>query len=57
VGAHAVALGTILFSDPGAAARIRAELEAEARALGFDQPGDARGVARENRDLQEFFTA
>jgi dihydroorotate dehydrogenase (NAD+) catalytic subunit len=57
VGAHAVALGTILFSDPGAAARIRAELEAEARALGFDQPGDARGVARENHDLQEFFTA
>jgi len=57
VGARAVALGTILFSDPGAPARIRAELEAEARVLGFDQPGDARGVASETHDLQEFFTA
>ena len=28
-GATAVALGTVLFSDPGAAGRIRAELEAE----------------------------
>lgn len=57
VGAGAVALGTILFSEPGAPVRIRAELEAEARALGFDQSGDARGVAIETPDLQEFFTA
>ena len=34
VGASAVALGTILFSDPAAPGRIRAELEAEAAARG-----------------------
>ena len=56
-GASGVALGTILFSDPGAAARIRAELEAEAAARGFAQPVDARGVASETHDLQAFLTA
>jgi len=57
VGASAVALGTILFSDPAAPARIRTELEVEAAARGFDQPGAARGVAIETQDLQEFLTA
>ena len=46
VGASAVALGTVLFADPGAPARIRGELGAEASARGFPQPGDARGIAR-----------
>jgi dihydroorotate dehydrogenase (NAD+) catalytic subunit len=46
VGATAAALGTILFSDPGAVRRIREELEAEASVRGFTQPGDARGTAR-----------
>jgi dihydroorotate dehydrogenase (NAD+) catalytic subunit len=45
VGASAVALGTVLFSDPHAPARIRAELEAEAAALGFEKPLDAHAVA------------
>jgi dihydroorotate dehydrogenase (NAD+) catalytic subunit len=57
VGASAVALGTILFSDPSAPGRIRDELEAEAAARGFDQPAAARGVAIETVDLQEFLTA
>jgi dihydroorotate dehydrogenase (NAD+) catalytic subunit len=45
VGASAVALGTVLFTDPGAPARIRAELEAEAAALGVDNPISLRGIA------------
>jgi dihydroorotate dehydrogenase (NAD+) catalytic subunit len=44
-GATHVALGTVLFSDPDAPARIRAELAAEAAALGFPDPADAHGVA------------
>jgi dihydroorotate dehydrogenase (NAD+) catalytic subunit len=56
-GAGAVALGTVLFSDPAAPARIRAELEAEAAARGFARPADARGASLENNDLQEFFPA
>lgn len=44
-GAAHVALGTVLFSDPGAPARIRAELAAEAAALGLSDPDEARGVA------------
>jgi dihydroorotate dehydrogenase (NAD+) catalytic subunit len=35
-GANAVALGTVLFSDPGAATRIRGELAAEAAGRGFE---------------------
>ena len=46
VGASAVALGTVLFADPFAPARVRAELDAElarsrARVGGRD-PGRAR---------------
>lgn len=44
-GASAVALGTILFSDPSAPARIRSELAAEAAARDLGHPLDARGAA------------
>lgn len=44
-GASAVALGTVLFADPDAPARVRGELEAEARARGIANPLDARGMA------------
>jgi dihydroorotate dehydrogenase (NAD+) catalytic subunit len=44
-GANAVALGTVLFSDPDAPARIREQLMAETTARGFDTPSTARGVA------------
>jgi dihydroorotate dehydrogenase (NAD+) catalytic subunit len=47
-GATHVALGTVLFSDPGAPARIRAELGAESSALGLSDPDDARGLAHSN---------
>jgi dihydroorotate dehydrogenase (NAD+) catalytic subunit len=45
VGASAVALGTILFADPDAPGRIRAEIETELEALGFDSLDAVRGVA------------
>jgi dihydroorotate dehydrogenase (NAD+) catalytic subunit len=50
-GATHVALGTVLFSDPSAPARIRAELAVEAERAGFARPEDAfahalDGVAR-----------
>jgi dihydroorotate dehydrogenase (NAD+) catalytic subunit len=44
-GASAVALGTVLFADPGAPARVRSELAAEAAARGFGDPAAARGAA------------
>jgi dihydroorotate dehydrogenase (NAD+) catalytic subunit len=44
VGACAVALGTVLFSDPEAPARIRAELAAELSARGLDEAEDAVGI-------------
>jgi len=44
-GASAVALGTVLFRDPAAPGRIRAELAAEAAARGFPEPLAARGIA------------
>jgi len=44
-GASDVAVGTALFADPGAASRIRSELEAELAALGFVSPDNAVGVA------------
>jgi dihydroorotate dehydrogenase (NAD+) catalytic subunit len=47
-GASAVALGTVLFTDPGAPDRIRAELAAEAAAAGVDNPFAARGIAHGN---------
>jgi dihydroorotate dehydrogenase (NAD+) catalytic subunit len=39
-GATHVALGTVLFADPDAPARVRVELADELAALGFDGPGD-----------------
>lgn len=50
VGASAVALGTVLFSDPLAPGRIRAELEAEAAARGLADPLLARGTTVVNSD-------
>jgi dihydroorotate dehydrogenase (NAD+) catalytic subunit len=45
-GATAVALGSVLFVDPGAPSRVRVELAAEARARGFAEAGEARAVAQ-----------
>jgi dihydroorotate dehydrogenase (NAD+) catalytic subunit len=47
-GASAVALGTVLFADPGAPGRIRAELEAEATRQGFPSAFAARGCAHDS---------
>ena len=44
-GATHVALGTVLFADPDAPARVRAELDAEATRAGFARPADASGLA------------
>jgi dihydroorotate dehydrogenase (NAD+) catalytic subunit len=44
-GATAVAVGTALFADPGAATRIRGELEAELAAHGFANSDNAVGAA------------
>ena len=49
-GATDVALGTVLFSDPDAPARIRSELDAELAAHGFSGPDEARGAAQEGLD-------
>ncbi len=45
-GATAVALGTILFADPDAPGRIRAEIAIELERLGFDSLDAVRGVAQ-----------
>src|SRR5262245_27812641 len=44
-GASAVALGTILFADPDAPVRIRAELASEARARGVGHLLDAKDLS------------
>ncbi len=44
-GATHVAIGTVLFVDPDAPARVREELDAEATRAGFDRPADAFAVA------------
>lgn len=46
-GATDAALGTVLFSDPAAPARVREELAAELAAFGIAGPEEARGVAHE----------
>jgi len=51
-GASACALGTVLFRDPEAPARVRAELESEAAELRFTTPLAARGAAH-RRDGEE----
>jgi dihydroorotate dehydrogenase (NAD+) catalytic subunit len=49
-GASAIALGTILFSDPGAPGRVREELAEELSARGLAGPKDACALAhREER--------
>jgi dihydroorotate dehydrogenase (NAD+) catalytic subunit len=45
-GASSVALGTVLFGDPEAPVRVRAELAAEAASRGFADPLDARSVSQ-----------
>jgi dihydroorotate dehydrogenase (NAD+) catalytic subunit len=50
-GASAVALGTILFSDPDAPVRIRSELDAEAAARDLAHPLEARGAAHESLQM------
>jgi dihydroorotate dehydrogenase (NAD+) catalytic subunit len=44
-GARRIALGTVLFADPDAPARIRSELAAELDRRGFADPSEAVGVA------------
>ncbi|MGD0165810.1 MAG: dihydroorotate dehydrogenase [Gaiellaceae bacterium] len=44
-GASAVALGSVLFRDPEAPSRVRAELAKELTARGFERPEEARGAA------------
>jgi dihydroorotate dehydrogenase (NAD+) catalytic subunit len=44
-GATHIALGTVLFADPDAPARVRAELEVEATRAGYERPDDAFCVA------------
>jgi dihydroorotate dehydrogenase (NAD+) catalytic subunit len=46
-GASAVALGTILFSDPAAPGRVRKEIAAEATARGYKSAADIRGAAHD----------
>ena len=45
-GASDIALGTVLFSDPGAPARVRAELAAACADAGVASPDDAVGLAK-----------
>jgi dihydroorotate dehydrogenase (NAD+) catalytic subunit len=44
-GASAVALGTVLFVDPGAPGRVRDELGSEARSRGYGSAAEIRGLA------------
>ena len=48
-GASAVALGTVLFSDPDAPSRVREELAAELAARDLAVPEDAIGLAHTER--------
>jgi dihydroorotate dehydrogenase (NAD+) catalytic subunit len=50
-GANAVALGTVLFADPDAPARVRAELAAAAAAAGLATPEDAFAAAHDGMSL------
>jgi dihydroorotate dehydrogenase (NAD+) catalytic subunit len=47
-GASAVALGTVLFADPFAPGRVRAELEAELGARAVASAAEIRGASRES---------
>jgi dihydroorotate dehydrogenase (NAD+) catalytic subunit len=50
-GAEAVALGTVLFADPEASSRIRAELHEAAAAASVAFPDDAIGLAHARADI------
>ena len=45
-GARDIALGTILFADPGAPTRVRAELAAACEEAGVVKPEDGKGLAK-----------
>jgi dihydroorotate dehydrogenase (NAD+) catalytic subunit len=45
-GARDIALGTVLFADPGAPTRVRAELAAACVAAGVAEPGDGPSLAK-----------
>jgi dihydroorotate dehydrogenase (NAD+) catalytic subunit len=45
-GARDIALGTVLFSDPGAPARVRSELAVACADAGVASPDDAVGIAK-----------
>jgi dihydroorotate dehydrogenase (NAD+) catalytic subunit len=45
-GARDVALGTVLFADPGAPARVRTELEAACAEAGVAKPDDAQSLPK-----------
>lgn len=51
-GAADVALGTVLFTDPYAPARIREELAAEIAALGRSDVDEVRGMSHQHRNRQ-----
>lgn len=51
-GAHDVALGTIVFSDPAAPTRVREELAVELSEHGFASIDDARGIAHADASTQ-----
>jgi dihydroorotate dehydrogenase (NAD+) catalytic subunit len=50
-GASAVALGTVLFGDPDAPVRVRAELAAEAAARGYAEPLHASGISQSSLQI------
>jgi len=52
-GATAVSLGTVLFGDPGAPDRIRAELADEVAAVGLADADQARGIAHLSEAAQK----
>jgi len=45
-GARDIALGTVLFADPGVPARVRAELATACGDVGVATPDDARTLAK-----------
>jgi dihydroorotate dehydrogenase (NAD+) catalytic subunit len=45
-GARDIALGTVLFADPGASTRVRAELASACAEVGVVKPEDARSLAK-----------
>jgi dihydroorotate dehydrogenase (NAD+) catalytic subunit len=45
-GARDIALGTVLFADPGAPARVRAELATACADSGVATPEDARSLKK-----------